>query len=215
MKPDQKGIYCLAGRDNLSALKASPKIEPFTSKGYEVLLMTDPVDEVILQEANFILPEESKDLLNIAKDDVTPYSEDEKKANEEKLKEIDSEFEPLRKKALEIFGDKLETVRPSLTLTSSPACLKDAPGGMSLQWENLMRSAGQTPPVQKRILELSANNPVVKKLISLSKDNSDKVSDILRVLYDQSLILEGVMPDDPAGFVKRVDELMAVALKDG
>lgn len=215
MKPDQKGIYCLAGRDNLSALKASPKIEPFTSKGYEVLLMTDPVDEVILQEANFILPEESKDLLNIAKDDVTPYSEDEKKANEDKLKEIDSEFEPLRKKALEIFGDKLETVRPSLTLTSSPACLKDAPGGMSLQWENLMRSAGQTPPVQKRILELSANNPVVKKLISLSKDNSDKVSDILRVLYDQSLILEGVMPDDPAGFVKRVDELMAVALKDG
>ena len=215
MKPEQKGIYCLAGRDNLSALKASPKLEPFASKGYEVLLMTDPVDEVVLGQASFILPEDAKDLLNIARDDVTPYTEDEKKANDENVKAFDAEFEPLKKLALEIFPEKLETVRPSLTLSSSPACLKDAPGGMSIQWENLMRSAGQTPPVQKRILELNAAHPVVKKLLDMAGNDRDKAGDILRVLYDQSLILEGAMPEDPAGFVKRIDSLMSLALGDG
>ncbi|MBQ3765051.1 MAG: molecular chaperone HtpG [Synergistaceae bacterium] len=214
MKPDQKGIYCLAGNDNIAALKASPKLEPFTSKGYEVILMTDPVDEVILGQANFILPEDAKDLLNIARDDVTPYSDDEKKANDEKVKELEAEFEPLKKIALELFADKLETLRPSMTLTSSPACLKDAPGGISIQMENLMRGAGQFVPPQKRILELSANNPAVKKLVKIAGTDHDKASQILKVLYGQSLILEGAMPDDPAGFVKSVDDLMTLALGD-
>ena len=208
MKPDQKGIYCLAGRDNLSALKASPKLEPFTSKGYEVLLMTDPVDEY---------PARRRAVGdNIARDDVTPYTDDEKKANDEKAKELEADFEPLRKKALEVFADKLENAKLSFTLTNSPACLRDSQNGMSLQMENILRSAGQVPPVQKRILELNADNPIIKKLITLAKDNEndDRVSDFLRVLYDQAIILEGAAPEDPAGFVKRIDELMTLALGD-
>ena len=215
MKPDQKGIYCLAGNDNITALKASPKLEPFTSKGYEVLLMTDPIDEFILAQADFILPEGSKDWLNIARDDVTPYSDDEKKANDEKLKELDAEFEPLKKLALEILPDKLESLKPSLTLTSSPACLRDGAGGLSLQMERLMRSAGRIVPPQKRVLEISANHPAVKKLVAIAETDKDMAGDILRVLYEQSVILEGEMPDDPAGFVKRVDKLMTLALGDG
>ncbi|MBQ3346181.1 MAG: molecular chaperone HtpG [Synergistaceae bacterium] len=215
MKPNQKGIYCLAGNDNITALKASPKLEPFTSKGYEVLLMTDPIDEFILAQADFILPEGSKDWLNIARDDVTPYSDDEKKANDEKLKELDAEFEPLKKLALEILPDKLESLKPSLTLTSSPACLRDGAGGLSLQMERLMRSAGRIVPPQKRVLEISANHPAVKKLAAIAETDRDMAGDILRVLYEQSVILEGEMPDDPAGFVKRVDKLMTLALGDG
>ena len=215
MKPDQKGIYCLAGNDNITALKASPKLEPFTSKGYEVLLMTDPIDEFILAQADFILPEGSKDWLNIARDDVTPYSDDEKKANDEKLKELDAEFEPLKKLALEILPDKLESLKPSLTLTTSPACLRDGAGGLSLQMERLMRSAGRIVPPQKRVLEISANHPAVKKLAAIAETDKDMAGDILRVLYEQSVILEGEMPDDPAGFVKRVDKLMTLALGDG
>ncbi len=212
MKPEQKGIYCLAGNDNITALKASPKLEPFTSKGYEVLLMTDPIDEFILSQADFILPEGSKDWLNIARDDVTPYSDDEKKANDEKLKELDAEFEPLKKLALEILSDKLESLKPSLTLTSSPACLRDGAGGLSLQMERLMRSAGRIVPPQKRVLEISATHPAVKKLAAIAETDKDMAGDILRVLYEQSVILEGEMPDDPAGFVKRVDKLMTLAL---
>ena len=215
MKPNQKGIYCLAGNDNITALKASPKLEPFTSKGYEVLLMTDPIDEFILAQADFILPEGSKDWLNIARDDVTPYSDDEKKANDEKLKELDAEFEPLKKLALEILPDKLESLKPSLTLTTSPACLRDGAGGLSLQMERLMRSAGRIVPPQKRVLEISANHPAVKKLAAIAETDKDMAGDILRVLYEQSVILEGEMPDDPAGFVKRVDKLMTLALGDG
>ena len=212
MKPEQEGIYCLAGRDNLAALRASPKLEQFTAKGYEVLLMTDPVDEVILAESSFVLPEDMKKLINIASDSASAYTEDEKKANDDKLKELEGEFEPLKAKAMEILGDRLETVRPSLTLTSSPACLKDSAGGMSIRMENMLRSAGQTPPPQKRVLELNVSHPVVKKLAAMARDNDGKTEDVLRVLYDQSLILEGAVPEDAAGFVKRVDQLMTLAL---
>ena len=214
MKPGQQGIYCLTGRDNISALRASPKLEEFTSKGYEVLLMTDPVDEVILQQAEWVLPEDMKKLLNIASDSVSAYSDDEKKANDEKLKESESEFEPLKKKVLEILGDKLESVRPSLSLTSSPACLRDSAGGMSLRMENMLRSAGQNVPIQKRVLELSMNHPVVKKLLKMAEAGDEKVGDIVRVLYEQSVILEGAVPEDVAGFVKRIDDLMMSALGD-
>ena len=214
MKPDQQGIYCLAGRDNLSSLRASPKIEQFTNKGYEVLLMTDPVDEVILNQADWVLPEDMKKLLNIASDSVSALTDDEKKAAEESLKESESEFEAVKKKALEVLGDKLESVKASLSLTSSPACLRDSPGGMSLRMENMLKSAGQNPPPQKRVLELNAGHPVVKKLIKLAGENDDKAGEILRVLYDQSLILEGVVPEDAAEFVKRINELMSLALGD-
>ena len=215
MKDGQEGIYCLAGRDNLSALRASPKLEEFTAKGYEVLLMTDPVDEVILNQAAWVLPEDMKKLINIASDNVSAYTEDEKKANDEKLKEAEAEFEPLKKKVLEILGDKLESVRPSLALTSSPACLKDSAGGMSLRMENMLRAAGQSVPAQKRVLELNMSHPVVKKLLEMAKADDEKAGDVVKVLYDQSVILEGAVPEDAAGFVKRINELMTLALKDG
>lgn len=214
MKPDQEGVYCLAGRDNIAALKASPKLEPFIDKGFEVLLMTDPVDEVILAESSFAMPEGFKKLLNIARDEISPYSEAEKKTNDEKIKTFEAEFEPLKEAAMKIFADKLENVRPSFTLTSSPACLREASGGMSLQWENLMRAAGQTPPPQKRILELNADHPLIKKLIVMAKNNNEKVNDVLKILYDQSLVLEGSAPKDVSGFVKRIDDFMTLALVD-
>ena len=215
MKPDQKGIYCLTGKDNITALRSSPKLEPFTSRGYEVLLMTDAFDEWMLAQGNFVLPEGEADFLNIARDDVTPYTDDEKKANDEKLKEIDAEFEPLRKLALETLPEQLADLKPSLTLTGTPSCLRNGAGGLSLQMENLMRSAGRIVPQQKRVLEVSADNPAVKKLVKISETDKVKAGEILKVLYDEALLLEGVMPENPAEFVKRVDEIMNTALEDG
>lgn len=212
MQPDQDVIYCLLGGDNISALKASPKLEAFREKNLEVLLMTDTIDDFILSGISFTLPEGMKKLVNIASDEVSPYSDSEKKDNEEKLKALDSEFEALKKKALDVLGDKLENVKPSLNLTNSPACIRDPAGGMSVQMEYSFRAMGQNPPVQKRILELNANHPVVKKLLEMSEANDEKVSDVLKTLYDQSMILEGVPPDDPADFVKRIDDLMTLAL---
>ena len=212
MKDKQEGIYCLSGSDNLSALKASPKLEPFTSKGYEVLLMNDPVDEVILSNARFIQPDDSRKLLNISDENVTAETEDEKKDNEKKLKKLEKDFEPLKKKILEIFSEKISETKLSLSLTNSPVCLS---GGIPHQLEQMMLAMGQTPPQNKKILELNADHPIVKKLISLSKDkNDERVTDILRVLYDQATILEGAALENPADFMKRINDLMLLALGD-
>ena len=75
-----------------------------------------------------------------------------------------------------------------------------------------MRSVGQLPTPPKRILELNAEHPIVKKLLAMAKDGSEKISDMLKTLYDQSIILEGAAPDDPADFARRVNELMSLAL---
>ena len=215
MKPEQEGIYCLAGRDNLAALKDSPKLEAFTDKEYEVLLLTDPVDEVILNQAEWVLPEGMKKLLNVAREDVRPPYDDEEKEDIDKLEGMAvTEFAPLLKIAREVLGDKLEDIRPSLTIGKTPACLRDAAGGMSLRMENMLRSAGQNPPPQKRVLELSMNHPIVHKLLKMAEAGDEKVGDMVKVLYEQSMLLEGVVPEDAAGFVKRVDDLMMLALGD-
>ena len=208
MQPEQKGIYCLTGR-SLSALKASPKLEPFAAKSLEVLLMTDPVDEVILAEG----PEaDSIKLLNAGLDSDVPESGEEKERREEELKGMEADFAPLREQAMAAMSDRLQEVRPSLSLTSSPACLRDA-NGLSFQMEQLMRAMGQTPPAQKRVLELNVGHPLIKRLMELAKQKAPETSDLLSILYDQSLILEGAPVEDPASFVRRVNEVMARQLK--
>ncbi len=213
MKPDQKGIFCLAGRDNATALKASPKLDSYKEKGYEVLLMTDPVDEVILSDYRFMAPDadEKYKLLNISDDNVSAQTDDEKKESEEKIKALENDFEPLKKIAVEVLADKISDAKLSLSLTGSIASLT---GGMSFQMLNLMRSAGHAAPKQKKVLELNAGHPVVKKLISMAKDNGEKVSDVLKTLYDQAAILEGASPDDPADFARRINDLVALAIED-
>lgn len=208
MQPEQKGIYCLTGR-SLSALKASPKLEPFAAKGLEVLLMTDPVDEVILAEG---AETDSVKLLNAGLDADVPESGEEKERREEELKGMEADFAPLKDQAMAAMSDRLQEVRPSLSLTSSPACLRDA-NGLSFQMEQLMRAMGQTPPAQKRVLELNVGHPLIKRLMELAKQKAPETSDLLSILYDQSLILEGVPVEDPASFVRRVNEVMARLLK--
>lgn len=208
MQPEQKGIYCLTGR-SLSALKASPKLEPFAAKGLEVLLMTDPVDEVILAEG---AETDSVKLLNAGLDADVPESGEEKERREEELKGMEADFAPLKDQAMAAMSDRLQEVRPSLSLTSSPACLRDA-NGLSFQMEQLMRAMGQTPPAQKRVLELNVGHPLIKRLMELAKQKAPETADLLSILYDQSLILEGVPVEDPASFVRRVNEVMARLLK--
>ncbi len=209
MKPSQEGIYCLAGRD-LSSLRASPKLEPFTKRGYEVLLMTDPVDEVILADAGVL--DEGLKLVNVGIGNVTPEDEEERKAAEERLKGVEAEFAPLKEQAMSALADKLEDVRPTLTLTDSPACLRDSPNGLSVQMEQLLRAAGQTPPPQKRILELNVEHPLIKKLMEMAGQKSPQAADLLSILYDQSLILEGAAITDPAAFVRRLNDFMTRTL---
>ena len=209
MKPDQAGIYCLAGRD-LAALKSSPKLEAFKAKGYEVLLMSDAVDEVILVNAADALGEDNLKLLNISLDSVNVQTDDEKSAAEAELKEVEAKFAPVKEQAMAAMGEKLEDVRPSLSMTDSPACLRESSNGL-FQMEQVLRAMGQNPPPQKRILELNIKHPLVKKLMDMAESKDEQFINLLEILYDQSLILEGAVLAEPASFVKRLNEVMTKA----
>ena len=208
MKPGQEGIYCLAGRD-IAALRGSPKLEPFLKRGFEVLLMTDPVDEVILADGPV---SDSVKLLNIGLDSVTPEDAEERRANGERLRDMEADFAPLKEQAMAALSGHLDDVRLTLALMDSPACLRDPSSGLSIQMEQLMRAAGQDLPAQKRVLELNAVHPLILKLMDMARRGDPQTADLLSILYDESLILEGAAVADPASFVRRLNGLMTRAL---
>ena len=215
MKEPRPEIYCLAGSDDISILKASPKLEQFANKNIEVLLLTDPVDEVILGQADYALKNLDYKLVNISRGDVNPATPDEQKDLDEKLKALEKDFEPLKNFIMGILSDKLEDVKPVLNLTNALSCLRERNNGMSVQMENLFRAAGQELPEQKRILELNVSHPVIKKIISAVKNHDDKdknLNDIAQILYEQALILEGAKLKNPADYVKRVNNLISIAV---
>ena len=209
MKQGQEGIYYLAGRD-FSTLKSSPKLESFREKGYEVLLLADPVDEVVMSYTHEY--GETK-FFNVGSGSVEAATEEERKESAKKLAEYESEFAPLKAGILKTLESALSDVRLSSRMTSSPACLVASQDTMSLQMEQLMRSMGQTVPPSKRILELNPVHPVIRKLMSLASKGDERVDKFAAVLYDQALILDGGTLDDPGRFASLLAEIMSAALE--
>ena len=126
--------------------------------------------------------------------------EAEKKAAEEAAET----FKPVLAKLKEALKDKAEDVRVTTRLVDSPACLVVQDQGMSLQLARMLKAAGQTAPEVKPVLEVNAEHPLVKKL-----DGSVHFNDLAHILFDQALLAEGGLPDDPASYVKRVNALLA------
>lgn len=204
MAPEQKGIYCLTGRD-ISVLRASPKLGAFTQRGHEVLLMTDLVDEAIVSNVPVT---EDIELLDV-REGAAALDDEERKEREERIAGAEASFAPLKEQAMAALSAHLKDVRPTVELGGAPACLRDAPGGPSLRMEQMLRAAGQDLPPQKRILELDVEHPLTKGLMRMAERKDPQASDLISLLYDQALILEGAMPVDPAAFVQRLDDLMA------
>ena len=147
--------------------------------------------------------------------DDTEYNDLKKESLEkdEKLKALEKDFEPLKNFIMGILSGKLEDVKPVLNLTNALSCLRERNNGMSVQMENLFRAAGQELPEQKRILELNVSHPVIKKIMSAVKNHDDKnLNDIAQILYEQALILEGAKLKNPADYVKRVNNLISIAV---
>jgi len=199
MKEGQDAIYYITA-DTLAAAKNSPQIEVFKKKGIEVLLMSDRVDEWAL---NFLNEFDGTPLQSVAKGAVDLgklQDEAEKKAAEEAAEA----FKPLLAKLKEALKDKVEDVRVTTRLVDSPACLvAAADGGMSLQLARMLKQAGQPVPEVKPVLEVNAEHPLVKKL-----DGSVHFHDLAHILFDQALLAEGGLPEDPAAYVKRVNALL-------
>lgn len=209
MKPGQEGIYTLVGRD-VATLKDSPKLEAFAEKNYEVLLLTDPVDEVIMTQTHEY--GETK-FFNVGSGAVHAATEDEQKEEKRKLEELEADFAPLKSKILESLGETLSDVRLSSRMKSSSACLVGDENTMSLQMEQMMRAMGHEVPAAKRVLEVNPEHPVIRRLMTLAGDGDDRVAHFASVLYDQALILDGGTISNPGKFAQVLSEIMSLALE--
>jgi molecular chaperone HtpG len=199
MKEGQEAIYYITGETQAAAAH-SPQLEIFRKKGIEVLYMTDRVDEWAL---SYLQEFDGTPLQSVAKGQVDLgklQDEAEKKAAEEAAES----FGPVLAKLKEALKDKAQDVRVTTRLVDSPACLVVTEGGMSLQLARLMKQAGQKAPEMKPVLEVNASHPLVQKL-----DGSPAFNDLAHILFDQALLAEGGLPEDPAAYVKRVNALLA------
>jgi molecular chaperone HtpG len=201
MKEGQEAIFYITA-DSLAAAKNSPQLEVFRKKGIEVLLMSDRVDEWAL---GFLNEFDGTPLQSVAKgafDLGKLQDEEEKKAAEEAAET----FKPLLAKLKEALKDKAEDVRVTSRLVDSPACLVVKDDGMSLQLARMLKQAGQSAPESKPILEVNPEHPLVKKLDT--PDGQIHFYDLAHIVFDQALLAEGGMPEDPAAYVKRVNALL-------
>ncbi|MEJ8846932.1 molecular chaperone HtpG [Variovorax rhizosphaerae] len=198
MKEGQEAIYYITA-DTLAAAKNSPQLELFKKKGIEVLLMTDRVDEWAL---SYLHEFDGTPLQSVAKGAVDLGSlqdEEEKKAAEAAAET----FKPVLERLKEALKDKAEDVRVTTRLVDSPACLVVKDGGMSTQLARMLKQAGQPAPELKPVLEVNADHALVKKL-----ETSAHFDDLANILFDQALLAEGGMPQDPAAYVRRVNALL-------
>jgi molecular chaperone HtpG len=199
MKDGQKAIYYVTA-DTPAAARSSPHLEVFRKKGVEVLLLADRVDEWML---SFLSEHEGKELVSIARGglDLGELGDEaEKQAAEASAGEWKDVLEKLR----EALGDRVKEVRVSSRLTDSASCLVSDEGEISGHLERLLKQAGQTAPARKPILEINTGHPLVAPL----KVDSSRSAQWATLLFDQAVLAEGGQLEDPAGFVRRLNDLL-------
>jgi molecular chaperone HtpG len=199
MKEGQDKIYYITA-DTWMAAKNSPHLEIFRKKGVEVLLLTERVDEWML---SFLNEFDGKALVSVAKGDLDlGQLEDE---NEKKQKEeTETDFKELVDKMKVALAEKAKDVRVTFRLTDSPACLVAGENELSGNLLRMLKAAGQTAPDTKPTLEINPHHPLVQRL----KYEDAKFDDWSSLLFDQALLAEGGQLSDPAGFVKKLNDML-------
>ena len=207
MKDGQEQIFYATGQSREQLLK-SPHLEAFKAKGYEVLLLTDPVDEIWVGSVTEF---DGKPLQSVAKGEVDLDSEDEKAAHEAGREEQDKDFADLLTWLQETLSDHVKEVRLSARLIESPACLITDTFGMTPALARMYRASGQVVPVGKRILELNPNHPLVTGLQQAHKNRGDdsSLAETAELLYGTALLAEGGALEDPAKFAGLLAERLA------
>ena len=198
MKEGQKAIYYVTA-ESLNAAKNSPQLELFKKKDIEVLLMTERVDEWAME---FVHEFDGTALQNVAKGavDLGDLQDAEEK---QALEQAAEEFKPVVEQLSSSLKDKTQEVRVTTRLVDSPACLVTPEGQLSPQLLRMLKDAGQAVPESKPILEINPSHPLVKKL-----QGSSQFDDLANVIFDQAVIAEGGLPEDPAEYVKRINNLL-------
>jgi molecular chaperone HtpG len=206
MKEGQEKIYYITA-DSFAAAKNSPHLEIFRKKGIEVLLLSDRVDEWV---GSNLTEFDGKPLASIAKGslDLGKLADEDKQEQDKEA----GEHRELVEKIGKSLGDQVKQVRVTFRLTSSPACLVADEHGMSANLERMLKAAGQKVPGSKPILEINPHHPLVQRL--KYETDEGRFGDWSHILFDQALLSEGGQLDDPATFVKRLNELLLAMARD-
>jgi molecular chaperone HtpG len=205
MKEGQEQIFYATGESRQHVVN-SPHLEAFKAKGYEVLLLTDPVDEVWVG----LVPEfDGKPLQSVAKGEVDLDSEEDKSGAEREEQQKD--FADLLNWLKETLSDHVKEVRLSTRLTESPACLITDAFGITPALARMYRASGQVVPVGKRILELNPSHPLVTGLQQAHKERPEDqaLAETAELLYGTALLAEGGALDDPARFAGLIADRLA------
>ena len=201
MPEDQKSIYFITGQNQIS-LENSPLLEMYEKKGIEVLILDDEIDEIIITG---VPKYDEKELKSVNRSGATEdFSNELDKDSEKSLK-------PVLKKMKKLLADKVKDVKISSRLSDSPSCIVADENDPTAQMQEMMRSMGQMDmPEVKPILEINPEHEIVVKL--KDKTRQKAFDDIALLLFEQALIQEGVKLDDPAGFVDRLNNVIADTL---
>jgi molecular chaperone HtpG len=201
MKDGQTAIYYITA-DGFSAARNSPHLEIFRKLGVEVLLLYDRVDEWVVSTLTEF---EGKPLQSVARGDLDLGALGHE-AGEQPREKQDDEDTGLVDRIQNALKERASAVRVTHRLTDSPACLVSDQHGMSTNLERLLKASGQKVPAMKPVLEINPQHPILARL----KDESDssRFSDWSHILFDQATLAEGGQLDDPATFVKRLNEMM-------
>ena len=199
MKEGQEKIYYVTA-ESFNAARNSPHLEIFRKKGIEVLLLSDRVDEWVTGNLTEF---DGKSLISVARGGLD-LGKLEDEAEKKETEQAADEYKPLLEKVKASLGERVKDVRVTLRLTDSPACLVADEHDLGMNLGRILKAAGQDAPDSKPILEINPHHPAVQRLKSEEKQFDDWAA----VLFDQALLAEGGTLDDPASFVKRINQLM-------
>ena len=199
MKEGQEKIYYVTA-ESFNAARNSPHLEIFRKKGIEVLLLSDRVDEWVTGNLTEF---GGKPLVSVARGGLD-LGKLEDEAEKKETEQAAGEYKPLLEKIKASLGERVKDVRVTLRLTDSPACLVADEHDLGMNLGRILKAAGQDAPDSKPILEINPHHPAVQRL----KVEEKQFDDWAAVLFDQALLAEGGTLDDPASFVKRINQLM-------
>ena len=201
MKPEQKYIYYAVG-ESIEKIDKMPQTEVLKDKGYEILYMTEDVDEFAIQ---MLREFDGKEFRSVSSDDLElEETEDEKEAAKKQEEESKDLLEFLK----ESLEGKVTEVKLSQRLKSHPVCLT-AKGGLSIEMEKVLNAMPIDEKVKaERVLEINAGHKIVDTLNRLYKEDKEKLKVYASILYDQALLIEGLTPEDPVAFAAAVCDLM-------
>jgi len=198
MKPDQKAIYYITG-NNEKNLRASPLLEAYKNKGFEVLIMADDIDDIVIPSLMKYKDFELKGVNRAGSDEELGIDKDETKKKEEA-------FKPVQEKIKKALGERVKDVVLSKRLSDSPSCIVVDENDPGIQMERMMRAMGQAAPEVKPILEVNADHAIVKTLENSTDEGY--ISDVSEVLLDQALLVSGAELSSPTDFIKSMNKLI-------